>query len=312
MIHSTHLLRLSAVIRHGSMRQAAVALNISQPALSQSIREIEEIVGSPLFERTPRGLRVTASGLQLGIHADIVANELQRTAAAIARLRTGSPSHFAIGASASICASALPSVCHTLTSEGFASDLHVFEGMAGPLVDRLSRGVLDVVVTYLWNVGCAEDGLDFEQVGVSEIGVVCHEPTAMAIRNGGLGLLSAHPWVVMSKSLEMKQRFENFFASASVPRPERLIESDSITFALRLMQRENYIAFMPLGHAHVLDAGRFVTLEINGMTWARGVGVFYRKRAHHAPALRRLVELLRAHYVTAASGTLRRLPVEAP
>lgn len=226
MIHSTQLLLLSAVIRHGS-----------QPALSQSIREIEEIVGAPLFEPTPRGLRVTASGLQLGVHADIVANELQRTADAIAQLRTGGPSHFAIGASASICASALPSACHALTKGGFASDLRVFEDMAGPLVDRLSRGTLDVVVSYLWSVGCADDGLDFEQVGVSEIGVVCDEPTSLAIRDGGLGRLSAYPWVVMSRSLEMKQRFENLLASAPVPRREQVIESDSITFALRVPLR---------------------------------------------------------------------------
>lgn len=307
MIHSTHLLRLSAVIARGSMRQAALALNISQPALSQSIRELEELVGTALFERTPRGLRVTPAGRQLGIHADIVASEIEKTSLTAAALRTGWQSHLSIGASASICASAIPTLAGTLLDEGLVSGLDVHEGVAASLIDRLARGALDVVVTYLWNIGCAVENVTFEQVGVSQIAVVCRREAAEAVRGQGTGALAAWRWVIMSKSIEMKQRFEDFFAASSIPRPPTVVETDSISFALRLLKEQDCFAFIPIGHAGILDRERFVALEIDGITWPRAVGVFSRRSAHPPPALRRVIELLRAHYAQPAEGGLPRL-----
>lgn len=306
MIHSTLLLRLSAIIRHGSMRQAAAALHISQPALSQSIRELEAIVGTPLFERTPNGLKVTRAGTELGIHADIVTNEIQKTVSTVATLRTGGPTRYTVGASASICASALPQIADTMLDEGLVSELRIFEGMGDPLVGRLARGELDVVVSYLWNIGCANEDLTHEQVGVSEISVVCTEPVARRILDRGLDQLSRHRWVVMTKNSDLKQRFENFFSAATISRPRQVIETDSIAFALRLMQGHDYIAYMPLGHAGILDRERFVTLEIDEITWLRGIGVFWRNRAHQPPALARLTQLLRGYYGQPGARTLRR------
>ncbi len=46
----------------GSATQAAQLLNISQPAVSQSLRQLEEALGTPLFSRTPKGIRLNAEG----------------------------------------------------------------------------------------------------------------------------------------------------------------------------------------------------------------------------------------------------------
>jgi DNA-binding transcriptional LysR family regulator len=99
----------------------------------------------------------------------------------------------------------------------------------------------------------------------------------------------------------MKQHFENYFASAPVTRPRSVIETDSISFALRLIQQYGCLAFMPLGHAGILDPGQFVDIEIDGLTWSRGIGVFYRDRPHHPPALARVVEVLRAHFAASSN-----------
>jgi len=307
MIHSTLLLRLAAVIKYGSMRQAALRLNISQPALSQSIRELEEIVGAPLFDRTARGLTVTAAGQRLGIHADIVAHEIQKTAATVATLHSGQQGHYAIGGAASICSSALPRAADTLLDEALVSGLSIFEGIADPMVERLSRGALDVVVTYLWNSGCANPDLSYATVGVSEISVVAERTTAEAVLAAGPQALSQHRWVVMSKNPELRQRFENFFLARASAHPVAVIETDSLGFALGLMQERRALAFMPLGHAGILDHRRFVTIEIEGITWSRGVGVFYRNRAHQPPALARLIGLLGAYYADAGNRGLANL-----
>jgi DNA-binding transcriptional LysR family regulator len=53
---------LEAVARAGSIRKAAERLNVASTALNRKILEIEEQVGTPLFERLPRGVRLTAAG----------------------------------------------------------------------------------------------------------------------------------------------------------------------------------------------------------------------------------------------------------
>lgn len=50
------------VVKYGSVTQAAQQLSISQPAASQSVRQLEEVLGAKLFYRTPHGLRPTAEG----------------------------------------------------------------------------------------------------------------------------------------------------------------------------------------------------------------------------------------------------------
>ena len=64
--------------------------------------------------------------------------------------------------------------------------------------------------------------------------------------------------------------------------------------------------------AAILDRERFVSLEIDGMTWARGVGVFQRAGAHRPPALARLVALLHAHYAREADNALAELHCGPP
>ena len=53
---------LLAVAEHGSFTHAAKVLCVSQPALSQQIRQLEEAVGVQLFDRSGRAVRLTASG----------------------------------------------------------------------------------------------------------------------------------------------------------------------------------------------------------------------------------------------------------
>ena len=56
------LATFEAVARHGSMRLAAARLNVTQPAVSQSLRALEDHVGATLFDRTTRPARLTDAG----------------------------------------------------------------------------------------------------------------------------------------------------------------------------------------------------------------------------------------------------------
>jgi len=62
MLHSRKLLYINEIARTGSIRKAAARLNVASSAINRQILALEEEIGAPLFERLPRGLRLTAAG----------------------------------------------------------------------------------------------------------------------------------------------------------------------------------------------------------------------------------------------------------
>jgi DNA-binding transcriptional LysR family regulator len=78
---------LDAVAHHGSIRKAADALHIASSALNRRVLDLEEEVGSPLFERLPRGVRATAAGELLLAYVRRSLKELRLVEAQIDGLR---------------------------------------------------------------------------------------------------------------------------------------------------------------------------------------------------------------------------------
>ncbi|TSD49448.1 LysR family transcriptional regulator [Rhodococcus sp. KBS0724] len=75
---------LVAVVDHGSVTAAAVALHISQPSLSQAIRNLERTLGSALFDRTARGLIPTAAGAAVADAARKLLTDVAKAETAVA------------------------------------------------------------------------------------------------------------------------------------------------------------------------------------------------------------------------------------
>ncbi|CAB4947210.1 unannotated protein [freshwater metagenome] len=144
-----HLRVLREVALRGSISAAADALDYTQPAVSRQLAILERQTGQALVERTPRGARLTSSGRALLRHAeDILArvDAAKDEMEAIATLRGGR-----------VRVSAFPSTIGSFVPSGLRAfgdrhpdvqvDFRVAE--AGPALELLQRGAVDVAVTSL-------------------------------------------------------------------------------------------------------------------------------------------------------------------
>jgi LysR family hydrogen peroxide-inducible transcriptional activator len=140
---------LDAVIRHRNFSRAAEECHVSQPALSQQIRELEARLGSTLIERTSTEARPTALGLEVVARArDILGRvgELTEVARHHGRLLAGP---LRLGVIPSIAPYALPKILPELARAYPECDLMMRESQTANLLAEVAEGKLDVALIAL-------------------------------------------------------------------------------------------------------------------------------------------------------------------
>ena len=138
-----------ALARQGHFGRAADACAISQPALSMQIKELEEALGTALFERSARQIRLTGFGEEFASRARAIlrsVDELDELARAsrdrlVGRLR--------IGVIPTVAPYLLPTIVADLTASNPALDIHVRETMTPKLLEELADGRLDTAIVAL-------------------------------------------------------------------------------------------------------------------------------------------------------------------
>src|SRR6266516_4348990 len=98
-VHQLNLFR--TVARHLSYTKAAEILYLSQPAVSQQIKALEQALGLRLFERKGRGIVLTRAGEVLLVHAERLLSQLAQTAPVVEEIRALKRGSVVIGASTS-------------------------------------------------------------------------------------------------------------------------------------------------------------------------------------------------------------------
>ena len=149
MISLKQLRYFSAVARHAHFGKAAEFCNVTQPALSMQIRELEKELNLELFERRQQGARLTEAGREILERAQSVLNavrDLSDFAHHHNQLLTGT---LRLGVIPSIAPYILPPLLPKLRDRYADLDLRIRETLTETLVDELADGQLDVLLLAL-------------------------------------------------------------------------------------------------------------------------------------------------------------------
>ncbi|SNT37480.1 DNA-binding transcriptional regulator, LysR family [Streptosporangium subroseum] len=158
MFDTDALRLLDAVALAGSFTGAAAKLNYTQSAVSRRVASLEQQAGGPLFERLPRGVRLTPAGEALHRHAQVVLNRLVRAGEELAGIHGGYRGRLRVGAFATANVSLVPSALRSFRQEFPEVELIPIEGPSRRLLSRMREGGLDVAVISDYPSGLPYDG----------------------------------------------------------------------------------------------------------------------------------------------------------
>lgn len=141
-----HLRYFHEVARHGSLRAAAEKLHVSQPTLSGQIRVLEETLGSALFERSGRGLRLTETGRIVQAYTSEIFGLGSRMLAALDGEEVTLPSRLNVGIADSLPKLVAWRIIRPVLDHDDNLQLTCSEGRSADLLGQLASHRLDVVL----------------------------------------------------------------------------------------------------------------------------------------------------------------------
>lgn len=152
-----------AIARLGSLKAACAELNLTQPAVSKTLRELEEVLGAALMTRDRGGVRLSPEGAVFREFAGQSLAALRRGLDGVAELREGGGEVLRVGALPSVAARLLPAAVARFRALSPETHLHLRDGAHGALTTDLREGRLDMVIG---RMGGAEtmQGVSFTQL----------------------------------------------------------------------------------------------------------------------------------------------------
>lgn len=224
-----HLRLITELKRSGSLRAAAQALNLTQPALSKALGELEGAFGFALFTRTARGLTPTTQGDIAVRGAVMLLAELAHLRAeaaagdsAAALVRVGAPPFVAQGY--------LPAVFARLAQRQPPVRVRLLEERVPLLLEALAGGEVDALVTS-YPARMPELGgvqLHFEKLFDADFVVIAPPGHSLArARQVDWQRLAREPWVMPAPTSMLRRLIDESFMRAGVVPPLPVVESTS-------------------------------------------------------------------------------------
>ena len=137
-----------AVVREGTISAAAEALHVAQPSLSRQMKELEEELGAPLFERGNRRITLTEEGMVLRKRAEEIVRLMQMTGEEISQIKNHISGSVRIGAGESLSFHYLSRTAASLAEDHPDIRFHITSGDTQDLMDELNNGLIDFAVIF--------------------------------------------------------------------------------------------------------------------------------------------------------------------
>lgn len=240
------LKRMIAIYESGSLRKASKAVGITQPALSLSIRQLEEEFNTSLFERGPNGVRPTEMCEKLVQRARLMLMEEQRILHDLA-VANRVPK-VSVGVHPVIMNDMISQAVRQFIDQSGQVDIWVREGYTTQLLELLSAGELDFAFCGLPE-GYSNETLDFEPLFKREYAVVAlpHHPVFTTSEEDfakGTDFVWAHVGAYETADPIDNDDVANFLRKFGYRNDNKAVKASSTTFVKALILHSGMIGMV--------------------------------------------------------------------
>jgi DNA-binding transcriptional LysR family regulator len=274
----------------GHLGRAAKQLHRTQPALTGCVRRLEGALGTPLFERVGRGIRLTTAGQALFVRARQLRVAADETVREINDVARGLSGHIRVGVVPTGAYEFLPEICRSLLAEAKDITLKTVIAQNDMLIDSLQAGELDLLIS-----SDPQNERDFvsHRVFEDEVVVVASAKHEIFRKRPKPPDLLDYRWVLAAPSVETRQWLDQVFDRAGLPRPTVQIETNLVLLLPPLIEQTGLLSFISRRH---LGPGRvgasLKEVRLKETTMRRTFKLIYRKDSYLPPAAQRVVSLL--------------------
>jgi LysR family pca operon transcriptional activator len=288
-----HLQTFVEVARQKSVMKAAELLHVSQPAVTKTIRELEEVLGVAVFERDGRGIRITRYGEVFLKHAGATLTALRQGFDSISQALSGDALPIRIGALPTVSTRIMPRAMMLFLEEGTGARIKIVTGENAVLLEQLRVGDLDLVVGRL---AAPEKmaGFSFEHL-YSEKVVFCVR-AGHPLLSGGSAFagLDAYPVLMPTRASIIRPFVERFLITNGIAGLPNQIETVSDAFGRAFVRESDAIWIISEGvvAADIME-GKLAALPVDTGETKGPVGLTMRTDAVPSMPLAILMQTIR-------------------
>jgi len=220
------------VAREGSITRASELLFRSQPAVSAHIKSMEETLDLVLFERTPRGMSVTADGQRLLVEAKQLLEKHQSFLESASRLRGNLAGKLCIGTGRNSGTSAVSNLLLALSRQFPEVEVELQHRSSAQIIEGIRNGSLDA--GFYTETGT--DEAEILTVEISNFRVYLAAPSEFEVPTGPINwqALEALPWIYPTSNSCCGRLVQDLMKTHDI-RPERIINVDDETVTRTLI-----------------------------------------------------------------------------
>jgi DNA-binding transcriptional LysR family regulator len=287
-LRDLHYFEVIAELEH--MGHASERLHRTQPALTSSVRRLEESCGVRLFAKSGRGIRLTEAGqvlLKWARRTRLDVHDAQREIKDIAHGLVGT---IRVGIVPTAAQFLLPPAVRQLIKEAPEVTLQTVVGLIDVLRPLLHSGAVDMTIG---TESVAEPGFTSEFLAEDPIVVVASTTHELFQGTPTMKDLSTYRWVLQSSGAPTRDWLDQTFERQHLPRPQVQVETNMLLMLPTLIAETGLLSF--IARRHLQPGHSNLALKevgVKGTIMQRRIVVTYREGGYLSPASRRLIELL--------------------
>lgn len=313
-LKTRQLLLLASLDEERNIHRASAAMAMTQPAASKLLKEIEEALGVPLFNRLPRGVEPTPYGEIMIRHARMMLAHLGEAKEEIDALRKGLTGLVRMGVVAGPGAVLVPQAIARMNHQFPHVQVRVDLAVSNLLLPRMKEGQLDILVARL-SANHDDGQFLFEQVAVEPIRMVVRAGHPLASKRS-LSLADLLPcaFVLPPAGDLLRHRFDMLFHQQKLVPPQRGVQTLALQVLTGLLLRTNMVAVLGQEVAQpYIDARLFVALKLPLDLALEPYGILTRRQVLLSPSAQAMCDILRteAQALYGPGVTTRRAPSAA-